>query len=170
MSTKKKENRYHSKSTLINNILTIGFVGGVLASFFGMTAHYLNFMDFSPKFILTSWSNQSWIKAWQGFLITMILFGILSIVVAFLYYWLLKKINSMVAYMLFGVVWWLILLIAINPMFKDLPTLAKMSSDSIITSICIFVLYGVFIGYSISYDYQEYLREEEGLVESESSS
>ena len=170
MSTKKKENRYHSKSTLISNILTIGFVGGVLASFFGMTAHYLNFMDFSPKFILTSWSNQSWIKAWQGFLITMILFGILSIVVAFLYYWLLKKINSMVAYMLFGVVWWLILLIAINPMFKDLPTLAKMSSDSIITSICIFVLYGVFIGYSISYDYQEYLREEEGLVESESSS
>ena len=135
-----------------------------------MTAHYLNFIDFSPKFILTSWSNQSWIKAWQGFLITMILFGILSIVVAFLYYWLLKKINSMVAYMLFGVVWWLILLIAINPMFKDLPTLAKMSSDSIITSICIFVLYGVFIGYSISYDYQEYLREEEGLVESESSS
>ena len=100
----------------------------------------------------------------------MILFGILSIVVAFLYYWLLKKIKSMVAYMLFGVVWWLILLIAINPMFKDLPTLAKMSSDSIITSICIFVLYGVFIGYSISYDYQEYLREEEGLVESESSS
>lgn len=170
MSTNKKENRYHSKSTLINNILTIGFVGGVLASFFGMTAHYLNFIDFSPKFILTSWSNQSWIKAWQGFLITMILFGILSIVVAFLYYWLLKKINNMVAYMLFGVVWWLILLIAINPMFKDLPTLAKMSSDSIITSMCIFVLYGVFIGYSISYDYQEYLREEEGLVESESSS
>ena len=170
MSTNKKENRYHSKSTLINNILTIGFVGGVLASFFGMTAHYLNFIDFSPKFILTSWSNQSWIKAWQGFLITMILFGILSIVVAFLYYWLLKKINNMVAYMLFGVVWWLILLIAINPMFKDLPTLAKMSSDSIITSMCIFVLYGVFIGYSISYDYQEYLREEAGLVESESSS
>ena len=70
MSNKKKENRYHSKSTLITNILTIGFVGGVLASFLGMIAHYLNFMDFSPKFILTSWSNQSWIKAWQGFLMT----------------------------------------------------------------------------------------------------
>ena len=108
MSNKKKENRYHSKSTLITNIVNNRFFWRGIASFLGIIAHYLNFMDFSPKFILTSWSNQSWIKAWQGFLMTMILFGILSVVVAFLYYWLLKKIKSMVAYMFFGVVCWLI--------------------------------------------------------------
>lgn len=171
MSNKNKENRYYSKSALISNMLTIGFVGGVLASFLGIVAHYFNFMDFSPKFILTSWSKQSWIKAWQGSFITIILFGILSIVVAFLYYLLLKKMKSMVVYILFGVVCWLIFLFVFNPMFKDLPALSKMSSDSIITSICLFVLYGVFIGYSISFDFQEYLREEEeGQVESESIS
>ena len=76
----------------------------------------------------------------------------------------------MIAYILFGVVCWLILLLVFSPMFKDLPALTKMSSNSIITSICIFILYGVFIGYSISFDYQEYIREEEGQVESESSS
>ena len=58
MSTKKEKNRYYSKSILIINTITIGFVGGVLASFLGIVAHYFNFMDFSPKFILTSWSNQ----------------------------------------------------------------------------------------------------------------
>ncbi len=170
MSNKKKDNRYHSKSMLITNTLTIGFFGGAIASFLGLIAHYMNFMEFSPKFILTSWSNQSWIKAWQGWLVTIILFGILSVLVAFLYYLLLKQTKGMVAYIVFGVVCWLIFLLAFNPIFNDLPPLSKMSSDSIITSICIFILYGVFIGYSISFDYQEYLREEEGPVTSESSS
>lgn len=170
MSNKKNENRYYSNNLLlITNMLIIGFFGGAITSFLGLVAHYFHFIDFSPKFILTSWSNQSWIKAWQGSLMTIILFGILSIVVAFLYYLFLKKMKSMVVYMLFGVVCWLVILVAFKPMFKDLPSLAKMSSDSIITSICLSILYGVFIGYSISYDYHEYVREEE-LVESDSSS
>lgn len=169
MTNNKENNRYHSKSMLISNTLIIGLVGGALGSFLGMVAYYFNFMDFSPKFILTSWSNQGWVKAWQGFLLTLILFGIISIVIAFLYYFLLKKVKSMVAFMLFGVVCWLLFILAFSPVFRDLPSLAKMSGDSIITSICLFILYGVFIGYSISYDYHEYIREEEG-VETESSS
>ena len=82
--------------------------------------------------------------------------------IAFLYYCVIKENKE------YGCVYvvWCRLLVAFSfgfsPMFKDLPGLTKMSSDSIITSICIFVLYGVFIGYSISFDYQEYLREEEG--------
>lgn len=170
MSINDKEiNRYYNKGTLISNVVIIGFVGGLIGSVLGMIAYYFNFMDFSPKFILTSWSNQGWVKAWQGFLLTMILYGILSIGIAFLYYLLLKKVKSMIAYMLFGVVCWLLFIIALNPIFRDLPSLAKMSGDSIITSICLFILYGVFIGYSIYFDYHEYIREEEGL-KTESSS
>ena len=170
MSTEKEKNRYYSKGTLLVNTIIIGFVGGVLGSFLGIVAHYFNVMDFSPKFILTSWSNQVWIKHWQGCFITLLLFGILSIVIAFLYYALLKKIKSMIAYILFGAICWLLFLLVCSPMFKDLPGLTKMSANSIITSLCIFALYGAFIGYSISFDYQEYIREEEGQVESETSS
>ncbi len=170
MSTEKEKNRYYSQSTLLVNTLVVGFVGGVLASFLGIVAHYFHVMDFSPKFILTSWSNQAWVKEWQGFLITILLFGILSIVIAFLYYFLLKKMKSMIAYILFGIICWLLFLLIFSPMFKDLPGLTKMSANSIITSLCIFVLYGVFIGYSISFDYKEFIREEEGQIESETSS
>jgi hypothetical protein len=170
MSTEKENNRYYSKGTVLVNTLIIGFVGGVLASFLGIVAHYFHVMEFSPKFILTSWSNQAWIKGWLGFFITLLIFGILSIVVAFLYYLLLRKISNMIAYILFGIVCWVLFLLILNPMFKDLPAFAKMSATSIITSICLFALYGVFIGYSISFDYQEFMREEDGHVESEASS
>ncbi|MBK5483921.1 hypothetical protein JFV29_18960 [Peribacillus sp. TH16] len=50
------------------------------------------------------------------------------------------------------------LIFVLKPMFSDLPSFSEMSSKSIITSICIFILYGLFVGYSISYDHQEYIR------------
>lgn len=169
MSNKEEQNRYYSKSLIMTNVFIIGFFGGAISSFLGLIGHYFHFIDFSPKFILTSWSNQSWIKAWQGSLMTILLFGFLSIFVAFLYYLLFKKMKSMVAYILFGIVCWFVFLFVFKPMFNDLPALSKMSSDSIITSICLFALYGVFIGYSISFDYQEYAKELERKVETEVS-
>jgi len=159
------KNRYYSKGTLITNVWIIGLVGGMLASFLGIIAHFFHFMEFSPNFILTSWSNQDWVKAWQGSLVTILLFGIISIIIAFIYYALFKKMKNMIAYILFGILWWVILLFVFGPIFNDLPSVAKMSSDSIVTSICIFALYGVFIGYSISFDYQEYMYEQTEQIE-----
>jgi Conserved membrane protein YqhR len=43
-------------------------------------------------------------------------------------------------------------------MFIDLPTFYKMSVNTVITSVCIFIIYGLFVGFSISYDHQEYIR------------
>ncbi|USK58771.1 YqhR family membrane protein [Peribacillus asahii] len=159
------KNRYYSKGTLITNVWIIGLVGGMLASFLGIIAHFFHFMEFSPNFILTSWSNQDWVKAWQGSLVTILLFGIISIIIAFIYYALFKKMKNMIAYILFGILWWVILLFVFGPIFNDLPSVAKMSSDSIVTSICIFALYGAFIGYSISFDYQEYMHEQTEQIE-----
>ncbi|NCT37527.1 hypothetical protein GTW56_15030 [Bacillus sp. EB93] len=70
------------------------FCRGALASFIGILAHYVNFMDFSPKFILTSWSNMTWIDHWLGTVMTMIIFGILSVGIAFIYYSLFKRMKS----------------------------------------------------------------------------
>ncbi|MCK1991470.1 YqhR family membrane protein [Peribacillus muralis] len=153
------QNQQENQSVLIYNALIIGFVGGAAASLAGMIAHYVNFMDFSPRFILTSWSNMKWIDHWLGVLMTVILFGILSVVIALLYYALFKRVKSMFSGIIFGVVCWALLIFVLKPMFSDLPAFSKMSTNTIITSVCIFILYGLFLGYSISYDHQEYIRE-----------
>ncbi|WP_182480470.1 YqhR family membrane protein [Peribacillus asahii] len=154
------KNRYYTKGTVMKDVWIIGLVGGILASLLGMVVHFFHFMEFSPNFILTSWSNRHWVKAWQGSLVTVLLFGIISIIIAFIYYALFKKMKNMIAYILFGILWWVILFFVFRPIFNDLPSVAKMSSDSIVTSMCIFALYGVFIGYSISFEYQEYMHEQ----------
>ncbi|MGG4268309.1 YqhR family membrane protein [Peribacillus simplex] len=143
----------------VYNVLAIGFVGGAVASLIGIIAHYVNFMGFSPKFILTSWSNMAWIDHWLGTVMTILVFGILSVGIAFIYYCLFKRMKSIFSGIFFGVICWALLVFVLKPMFADLPTISKMSSNTIITSVCIFILYGLFVGYSISYDHQEYLRQ-----------
>ena len=161
-STNENENNQpENKSSLLANVLAIGFCGGIFASLAGIAAHYFKFMEFSPKFILTSWSDMAWIDRWQGTGMTLLVFGILSIGIAFIYYGLFKKMKSIFAGIVYGVVCWVLLVFALKPMFSDLPAFSKMSSNTIITSVCIFIVYGLFVGYSISYDHDEYLRHKE---------
>lgn len=148
------------QNMLIYNVLAVGFVGGAFASFIGIIAHYLNFMDFSPKFILTSWSNMTWIDHWLGTVMTIILFGILSVGIAFIYYSLFKRMKSIFPGIFLGVVCWALLVFILKPMFIDLPTFSKMSANTVISSLCIFIIYGLFVGFSISYDHQEYIRQQ----------
>jgi hypothetical protein len=170
MSSKENgKNQKVNKGLLIANVFIIGFCGGVIASFAGITAHYFNFMEFSPKFILTSWSDMAWIDGKLGFMMTLLVFGILSVGMAFIYYGLFKKIKSIFAGIIFGAGCWILLMFILRPMFSDLPSYTKMTSDSIITSVCIFILYGLFIGYSISYDHQEFMRQKK-IAEEQSQS
>ncbi|WP_160118446.1 YqhR family membrane protein [Bacillus sp. V59.32b] len=141
--------------SLIVDSMVIGFYSGVFWSFLAQVAYFLNFLDFSPKFLLTSWITLEWAKGWLGVVISILLFGILSILAALIYYALLKKVTSIFAGLLYGVVLWLVLVFIFKPMFPDFPSYAEMTGNTIITSICLFILFGVSIGYSISYEHQE---------------
>lgn len=59
------------------------------------------------------------------------------------------------------VAWYFIRLVAyavffvFNPIFQDVRAVTELKSDTIITTICIYLLYGLFVGYSISFEYNE---------------
>lgn len=60
------------------------------------------------------------------------------------------------------VAWYVIRLAALaarvfvfNPIFQDVRAVTELKSDTIITTICIYLLYGLFVGYSISFEYNE---------------
>lgn len=161
MTSENRSNHYYNSNTVIANVAIIGFFAGIMASFTGIVVSYFNLLEFSSTFILTSWTNVKWASGWQGMILTVFLFGIISIVISYLYYFTLKKFNRMSVFILYGLIWWAILLFLMNPMFKELPAFSKLSTQSIITSLCMFILYGVFVGYSISYDYDEYTKEQQ---------
>lgn len=143
--------------TIRNKALYTGFIGGIIASTFGYIMYYFNLIKVSPKsFVLTSWNNASWTDGKLGIFLSIILIGLLSIVVAFIYYLLFKKVNSVWMGFVYGVILWGIVYYLLQPIFTNVPSLTELNSSTIISSICLYVLYGVFIGYTISYEYAVY--------------
>ena len=147
---------YHE--SILRDVFVIGVYGGFLWCAVGLVAAFFHFMDVSPKFIFTSWSDAAWIHTWLGAVVTLIIYSIVSIVFAYLYYALFRKVNHISAGIVYGALLWLIFILILQPIFPDLPSFSKMTADTGITSICLFILYGVFVGYSISYEYGELQR------------
>jgi hypothetical protein len=144
----------YSTSLLMDTIM-IGFFGGIIWGFVAHVAHYFNFMDFNPKFILTSWTKADWVYGWLGVVMSLFIFGILSVLAGLLYYAVLKKIKSIFGGIIFGFILWVMLVFILRPMFSGVPSYSEMKTHTWITSICIFILYGLFVGYSISYEHNE---------------
>lgn len=157
---KLEQNQHVQPMSFTGKVALIGFFGGVFWSFIGYLASILNFTKISPKLVLSPWMVGDWGKGVVGNLLGILIIGILSIIVAFLYSALFRKINKMWPGLLLGIVLWLIVFYLFNPLFPELQSVLELDRNTIITTICLYILYGVFIGYSISFAEHEleYLR------------
>lgn len=156
MSTKNEQDIHSEQDPpIIKYVVIIGLFGGLLWSLVGFGFTFLNFMDVSPRFILTSWFDSKWINKVLGIFISVIIYCCLSVLFALLYYVVMRKIKSIFGGIIFGILLWLLLFGLISPMFSDLPSFAQMNFNTGFSSFCLLLLYGVFIGSSVSYEYQE---------------
>lgn len=138
---------------LVRTILT-GLIGGVFWGTVWLVIYYLNFTEITPKsFIIRSWTTADWTNGWLGNGLSIIIMGIASIIVALIYYVILKRINSLWIGVLYGIVLWFGFSYVIQPLFPNVKQVMDLKKETIVSMICLFGLYGTFIGYSISYDY-----------------
>src|SRR5690625_3808201 len=76
---------------LLRSLLT-GLIGGMLLGFFGALLYYFNFTEVAPKtYVLESWLTAEWVDSWKGDLFSVFAVGLLSILIAFVYYGLGKR-------------------------------------------------------------------------------
>jgi hypothetical protein len=147
-----KQLRYPAKVALI------GLFGGLIWSLIGYFTFYFNFIIVGPALALMPFALGDWKDTYIGQLVGIAVISILSIGVAFLYRLVLQRFDKIWVGIGFGLVLWLIVFYVLNPIFPGLKSVQNLDFNTIITSICLYVLYGTFIGYSISYEYAEQQR------------
>ena len=60
----------------------------------------------------------------------------------------------------YGIVWWAVLFVALNPWLRLTDPVKKSLWDTNISEVCIFILWGLFIGYTTAQEFtDEKLRE-----------
>jgi hypothetical protein len=141
-------------SPIVRAIIT-GIAGGFLWSLLGYLAYLFSFTSLAPAIVLDPWAIGDWKDGVLGQFVGIFIIALLSIGVALLYYALLKKFSSFWASVGFGVGIWVVVFYLLNPIFSSMSPVKELSSDTIITTICLYILYGVFIGFSISFEHNE---------------
>ncbi|AIF66774.1 hypothetical protein GZ22_09055 [Terribacillus saccharophilus] len=133
-----------------------GFVGGVLWSAIALVAHFFHFTDLSvADFVLRSWVWMPWAETWVAELLSIFIVGILSILIAYLYFLFLKKQQGIIPSIIFGVVLWVLVQLVLAPIIHGVDSAFQADRNANITTMCLYLLYAVFIGYSISFEYQQ---------------
>lgn len=135
--------------------LLTGFVGGILWSGLGYFASVFNFTEVRPNVLLEPWALGDWKERWLGTVISIILIGVLGMVAALIYYSALRKFKNIFISILYGIVLFFLVFFILNPIFPGIEPLNELRRDTIITSVCLYILFGTFVGYSISYEEEE---------------
>ncbi len=143
------------QTSILIHVAVIGFVGGLVCSFFGYVAYFFHLVKVNPSIILDPFVVKSWREGIFGNVLSMFIISVLSICVAFLYYALLRKKMSFFVGIIFGACLWGIVFYGVSHVIPAMDALKETDRNGIVTSICLYVLYGVFIGYSISFQESE---------------
>jgi hypothetical protein len=149
-----KKSHYPKSMSIITLVFWTGLFGGMFWSAIGYLAYWFSFTEIHPNVILEPWAVGDWKKEWLGTVISIILIGIFSVGAAFLYYAVLKRFNGIWPGIGYGIVIFLLVFFVLNPLFPGIGPFTELSRDTIITSLCLYIIYGLFVGYSISYEYQ----------------
>ncbi|WP_413379783.1 YqhR family membrane protein [Alkalihalobacillus sp. 1P02AB] len=159
MAKKQLEQNEQEKQMSFNTkVVVIGLFGGLIWASIWYFSFFFNFIRVGPALILMPWALADWKDTYIGQLVGIVVIMILSIGIAFFYKVTLQRMKSLWAGVGFGVLLWVLLFYILNPLFPGLKTVQNLDSNTIVTSLCLFALYGLFIGYSISYEFAEQKR------------
>lgn len=148
-------------------VALVGFFGGLIWSIVGYIAFYLNFVNVGPALALMPWALADWKNGWVGQLVGIGFISVVSIAAAFLYRIFLAKFYYPWPGMIFGIAIWLGVFWLFNPMFPGLKSFLQLDINTLITTGCLYLIWGLFIGYSVSFEYNERLTEKTESIQSE---
>lgn len=168
--SKLEQDKQETHSSFMSRVVGVGFFGGLIWAAFGFIAYYLNFSKVGPALVLAPWALGKWKTQWIGQLISILIIALLSILVAIAYRYAFAKIKSMLAGILYGVALWAIVFFLFHPIFPGLEPMNTIGKNTVTTTLCIYILYGVFVGYSISFEYNERYGQAQGDKDSAQSS
>lgn len=134
---------------------SIGFFAGVIWGLTKIAFYWFEFTKVEPAFFVRGWYVDHYLHSWQGHIVGLVWIVIGSVGAALLYGALLRKLRGPWPGVLYGLAWWALLYVLIGPWAGFAENIWSLDRQSFWSDLCLFVLWGVFIGYSISFEFTD---------------
>ncbi len=144
----------------LRHTLVTGFFAGVIWGLVRWLATGLNFTEVTQAFLLDPFvPNRALGSGWWQFA-GWLAFIAMSIVAAIVYWLVLGTLRGPWPGLAFGAAWWGLFYALLGPMIGAVQPLRTVGWVSIITDFCLYLVWGLFIGYSIAFElHDEFERE-----------
>jgi uncharacterized membrane protein YagU involved in acid resistance len=146
--------------------LYIGFFAGLIWGGVRLLSYGLKFTTVPPGFLIKPFFKNSFVATWPGMLLGWGSFIVFSLVAALIFIAFLRKVRGSWVGLVYGFLWWVLIYVVIGPIFGMVDSLLRLDLNSLAFDFCLFILWGLFIGYSIVFEYtNEQRREPKGMQE-----
>ncbi|MCU6710160.1 YqhR family membrane protein [Paenibacillus sp. J5C_2022] len=135
--------------------LQIGFFGGLIWGGLRWLFYEMKFTKVLPGFLGEPFLLTSFLRSPWGLATGIGLYILFSIAAAFLYIALFSKLRGPWPGMLYGLFWWGVLFLAFGPMLGMMGPITAIGWDSFYSELCVSLLWGLFIGYSIAFEFTD---------------
>ncbi|WP_424766180.1 YqhR family membrane protein [Paenibacillus sp. sgz302251] len=154
VKTKKEYNNNHRTNPWMYSI-HIGFFAGIIWGTVRWLFYQMKFTTELPGFAADPFFQESFLKTFWGVIIGIASFAILSIVAALLYKMVPWHMRGPWPGILYGLVWWAIIFVGLGPWIGMTERITKAGWNTLYTELCVFLLWGAFIGYSITFEFMD---------------
>lgn len=133
--------------------LGIGFFAGLIWGLFRWLATTFHFTKVNQAFLLDPFVKREVLNGFYWQVSGLAAFIGMSIVAALLYVLILGRLKGPWPGLWMGIAWWAVFYIALGPIIGAVPPIRTIGWNSIITDFCLFMVWGLFIGYSIAFEF-----------------
>ncbi len=147
--------------------LYIGLFAGIIWGALKLLQFAMKYTDVVPGFLLEPFFRHDFLVTWQGILLGYGSLICLSLVAALLYGLVLRKLKGPWPGLIYGLAWWGGLYLLIGPLTGMVPAITQMDVNSLVTDMCLFAVWGLFIGYSITFEFTDERSREPMVMKAE---
>ncbi|WP_225442765.1 YqhR family membrane protein [Paenibacillus lycopersici] len=135
--------------------LQLGFFGGLFWGLMRWLLYTISFTKVLPGFLADPFFKQSFLKTYWGHAVGIGFFIVFSVIAALLYKLALGRLSGPWPGLFYGLFWWIILFGMAGPMLGMFPYMNKIGYDTIFTECALYLVWGLFIGFTIAYEYTD---------------
>lgn len=142
--------------------LTIGFFAGLIWGGVQGLFYYMKFTTVLPGYLLEPFFKNSFLQSMAGYYVGWLGFIVFSILVTLAYTLVFRNLKGPLPGMLYGMAWWALIFLVIGPNLHMTTPISTMTTNTFISEFCLYLLWGLFIGYTVAQEYtDERVREPE---------
>lgn len=133
----------------------IGLFAGLIWGCVRWMFYNMKFTTELPSFLMEPFFKHDFLVTYWGVLIGLAGFILFSIIASMLYMVMLSKLRGPWPGIFYGIVWWALMFLAVGPLLGMTGKVNAVGWNTIFSELCIFTLWGVFIGYSIAFEFTD---------------